>query len=201
MNIFIVAHPRQKTASEERVRQLASIHYEQGRTVPVIVVDDHYDWSALPVNNAPTDHVGFELEDFRRSIIDNSVDINKIAHQMDRVDSQWVLIDFGRHDEALGLDFISKLSRYRFQSTALCNRSLIFSVPTASLHLFARVLNGSFNNLPVSGAALAQPGQLRGLLWAAHAERVLMSLPLLRGALSRIRHLLVRIFRRFARAA
>ena len=161
---------------------MARIQFERKKTVPIVVVEDRYNLAELPASQIPTDHIKFVLEDFQCKNITSCAEPNRIAQSLDLVETKWVLIDFGQHDQARCVDFIQKLSRYSFMSHNLRNRSLIFTVPAVSLVLFARVLNESFNNLPASGIALAQPSGVRTLFWSVHIERVLSGLLLANAA-------------------
>ena len=176
---------------------MSNIYYEQGNTVPVVVVDDSYNLPELSPSHVSAEHAHFNLDDFRRSDIVSGVEPDKVARGLDQVKTRWIVIDFGRHDHATCTDFISKLACYSYLSPALRNRSLVFSVPVVSLGIYARALNESFNNLAVSGNARARSRQIRRLLVVTHFQRALISLPIPAGVLRRAHNLVQRIYSRF----
>lgn len=196
MNIFVVSQLGSKPRGPDLISQMSSIYYEQGNTVPVIVVDDSYNLPELSLSHVSAEHAHFNLDEFRRSDISSGVEPDKVARGLDQVKTRWIVIDFGRHDHETCADFISKLACYSYLSPALRNRSLVFSVPVVSLGTYARALNESFNNLSVNGSARARSRQIRRLLVVTNFERALISLPLPLGLLRRAHNVVQRIYSR-----
>ncbi|KPW11631.1 hypothetical protein ABNM12_17830 [Pseudomonas syringae] len=200
MKVFVVSHLSPSPSSHQLICQLAHIQHEHRKTVPVLVIDDRYNLSELPVSDLPTEHALFSLEDFLHDNGLSGIVANRIARHMDKVESDWVLIDFGQHDSATCMDFIQKIARYNYLSARLRKRNLVIMVPAMHLGIYSRTLNASFNNLPASTTASARSVQIRRLFMVTRLERVLISLPLLAGILRRIRRVALRVFRRVARS-
>jgi hypothetical protein len=197
VNIFIVSQLTSKSCNQNLISHISSIQLECKKTVPIVVVEDTYNLSELPSSQRPVDHTRFVLRDFQYNVVANGVEPNKMAQVLSRVETSWVMIDFGQHDQATCVDFIQALSRYCYTNSNLRNRSLIFTVQAAFLVLFARTCNESFNNLPASGIALAQSSGTSSLFRSIRIERLLARL-LLASAVRRIRQYLLQILRRFA---
>lgn len=193
MNIFIVCHSTSAFSGQLLIGQLSRIGIEPRKTVPVIIVDEPHTLEALPISSAPVDYTSFSLGHFGSG---DQIACESIALHMDTVVTDWVLIEFGQHDQSACIDFIVKLSRYNYLSDRLRHCNLVFSASAISLGILARTLNESFNNLPVGNAGVNQVGQLRRLFIITHIKRVLISLPLPRGLLHRCHTILRRIYRR-----
>lgn len=165
----------------------------------MLVIDDRYNLTELPISDLPTDHVQFSLEDFLHENGLSGIVANSVARHMDKVESVWVLIDFGQHDSATCMDFIQKMARYNYLSPRLRNRNIVIMVPAMHLGIYSRTLNASFNNLPSITRAAARSAQIGRLLMVTRLETVLISLPMLAGVLRRMHRLFLRVFRRAAR--
>lgn len=197
MNIFIVSRLTSESCHHSLISHLSRIESEYKITVPIVVVDERYNLTALPPSQRPVDHTRFVLRDFQYKGGTHGVEPDKMAQGLDQVDTNWVVIDFGQHDQAACVDFIQALSRYCYASSNLRNRSLIFTVQAAFLLLFARTFNESFNNLPASGIALAHSSGTSPLFRSIRIERLLARL-LLTSAVRRVRQYLLQTLRRFA---
>ncbi|ELQ13335.1 MULTISPECIES: hypothetical protein [Pseudomonas] len=200
MKVFVVSHLSPSTASHQLICQLARIQHEHRTTVPVLVIDDRYNLAELPASDSSTEHALFSLDDFLHCNALSGIVANRVAQHMDKVESDWVLIDFGQHDSATCMDFIQKIARYNYLSTKLRKRNLVIMVPAMHLGIYSRTLNASFNNLPASTTASARSVQIGRLFMVTRLERVLTSLPLLAGILRRMRRVALRVFRRVARS-
>ena len=198
MKVFVVSHSSPGTASHQLICQLARIQHEYRKTVPILVIDDRYNLTELPVSDSSTEHALFSLEDFLHDNGLSGIVANRVAQHMDKVESDWILIDFGQHDSTTCMDFIRKIARYNYLSTRLRKRNLVIMVPAMHLGVYARTLNASFNNLPASTTASNRSAQIRRLFMVTRLERVLMSIPLLAGILRRIRRVVLRVFQRVA---
>lgn len=200
MKIFIVSHMNPRAGSHELISQLSCIHSERHQAVPIVVVEDRYNLAELKVSGLPTDHTQFELEDFRHVSINSGTEPNKIAQKMNKIESNWVLVDFGLHDQTTCTDFISELARYNYTNPRLRNRGLIFIVSAVSINIFARAVNECFNNLPASSTPLNDTRKTSTLLLITHIELILIRMPLLAGTLRLIHNSVVRFYRRVVRA-
>ena len=200
MKVFVVSKLSSSTASHQLICQLARIQHEHRKTVPVLVIDDRYNLSELPVSDSSTEHALFCLDDFLHDNGVSGIVANRIAQHMDKVESDWVLIDFGQHDSATCMDFIQKIARYNYLSARLRKRNLVIMVPAMHLSIYSRTLNASFNNLPASTTASVRSVQIGRLLMVTRLERVLMSIPRLAGVLRRMRRVALRVFRRVPRS-
>jgi hypothetical protein len=176
VKVFVVSQLSSSTASHQLICQLARIQHEHRKTVPVLVIDDLHDNGV------------------------SGIVANRIAQHMDKVESDWVLIDFGQHDSATCMDFIQKIARYNYLSARLRKRILVIMVPAMHLGIYSRTLNASFNNLPASTTASVRSVQIGRLLMVTRLERVLMSIPRLAGVLRRMRRVALRVFRRVPRS-
>ncbi|ARA79191.1 hypothetical protein AAY86_09240 [Pseudomonas amygdali pv. tabaci str. ATCC 11528] len=199
MKIFVVSHLSPRPASHELICQLSHIQHAYRKTIPVLVIDDRYNLTELPISDLPTDHVQFSLEDFLHENGLSGIVANSVARHMDKVESAWVLIDFGQHDSATCMDFIQKMARYNYLSPRLRNRNIVIMVPAMHLGIYSRTLNASFNNLPSITTAAARSAQIGRLFMVTRLETVLISLPMLAGVLRRMHRLFLRVFRRAAR--
>ncbi len=138
MKVFVVSKLSSSTASYQLICQLARIQHEQRKTVPVLVIDDRYNLSELPVSDSSTKHALFCLDDFLHDNGVSGIVANRIAQHMDKVESDWVLIDFGQHDSATCMDFIRKIARYNYlRRQAAKAKSRDHGARHAPGHLFA----------------------------------------------------------------
>ncbi|WP_122387320.1 hypothetical protein [Pseudomonas syringae group genomosp. 7] len=200
MKVFVVSHSSPGTPSHQLICQLARIQHEPRKTVPILVIDDRYNLNELPVSESSTEHALFSLDDFLHDNGLSGIASHRIAQHMDKVESDWVLIDFGQHDSTTCMDFIRKIARYNYLSVRLRKRNLVIMVPAMYVGIYSRTFNASFNNLPASTTASARSVQIGRLFMVIRLERVLTSIPLLAGVLRRVRHVVLRVFRRVARS-
>ncbi|ATR84283.1 hypothetical protein CS390_17985 [Pseudomonas sp. HLS-6] len=206
MNIFVVSQLNPKPTSQELISQLSRIQHENRKTVPIIVVDELYNLSELLGRNPPKDYTLFNLNDFlheKVSITDGAMctDPNKITVHMNKIDSSWILIDFGQHAEKTCAEFILKLSRYSYINPKLQKRNLVFTVPSMYLGTFAQKINESFNNLPISRISTPYSDQIITMLFFNTIKKLSISLPLPSGALPPIKNLLRRTYKRLFKSA
>ncbi|RMO98204.1 hypothetical protein ALQ33_02737 [Pseudomonas syringae pv. philadelphi] len=196
MKVFVVSHLSPGPSGEALAGQLSRIRHEQGNTVPVLVIDERHNLREPSTDDRTVGSTEFSLDDFLHENGISGIVVNRIALLMDKVDSDWVMIDFGQHDLHICMDFIQKIARYNYLAPTLRNRNLVILVPAMYLGICSRAFNASFNNLPSNASESSRSARVGRLFRITRIEKVLISLPLLYGLLRRVRHLLRRLFRR-----
>ncbi len=197
MNIFIVARPPLVSVDASLINRLAGVIPEPRKNTPVIVVDDVMCFPGRAGDSAPVDHTWLRMEHFMSRFY--VLEPNIIFRHMNKVATDWVLIDFGQHELSICKDFIVKLARYNYSSSRLRECNLVFSAPAVSIGVLARLLNESFNNLPTCHVSQTKARQLRRLFILIHMKRVLARLPLLESMLMCVHRISRRLFKRLLR--
>lgn len=203
MIIYIASNGFNDT-SEQLVKQLTCIKLQVKKTTPVVVVDERYNLDSAQVGGVDVSTETFHLEDSRQEDGSNAeglmlVNFNRVITKLSTVDSKWIVFKFGP-DQKTYLDFVRKLARYNYVAPTLRKKNIVFLVPSAYLAYSARILNESFNNLPVGALAVAKSGQVGMMMTCSNIERVLVGLPRLSAPLIRLKRLLIFIGRRFVKA-
>lgn len=199
MNIFVASQQCPKVDSQQLISELSRIHIECRKTVPVVLVDDRYNLAQLPAGRRPTDHTLIHLQEMLNDMT-QTIDPNKVAQRMSRVDSHWVIIELGQHDQLTCADFVRNLSHYHYLNPSVDYHNLVFMAPVVYLSTLSRLINESFNNQPASGDTLALSSEIGKLFVIMLLEKAFIGVPLLAGLLRGFRQVVALIFRRIAKA-